>query len=132
MNDIHESNVDILVADDEPHIAHALKFIFRKEAYSVEMAFDGVSTLHLIKELKPKIVFLDLIMPKKNGDEICKAVKSDPELRGTYIIVLTAKGQELDRKQSLSAGADEFITKPFSPKEIITKVKAIFGKLKYG
>ncbi len=127
MSDFKKSDTDILVADDEPHIVHALKFIFKKEAYNVELAFDGASALQLIKEHKPKIVFLDLIMPKKNGDEICRAVKSDPELQDTYIIVLTAKGQELDMKLSMSAGADEFITKPFSPKEIVSRVKAILG-----
>ncbi len=128
MSDNIKSDVDILVADDEPHIAHALKFIFKKEAYNVEMAFDGDSALRLIKEHKPKIVFLDLIMPKKNGDEICTAVKADPELQDVYIIVLTAKGQELDKRLSMSAGANEFITKPFSPKEVVKRVKAILGE----
>ncbi len=125
-----EPDVDILVADDEPHIAHALKFIFNKAEYNVEMAFDGDSALRLIKEHKPKIVFLDLVMPKKNGDEICAAVKSDPELQDVYIIVLTAKGQELDKRLSMSAGANEFITKPFSPKEVVERVKAMLGEEK--
>jgi two-component system alkaline phosphatase synthesis response regulator PhoP len=128
MNDIKRLDLDIVVADDEPHITHALNFIFKKEGYKVAMAFDGVSALNLVKQQKPKIMFLDLIMPKKNGDEICKAIKSDSELQDIYVIVLTAKGQELDKRISMSAGADEFITKPFSPKEVVERVKVIIGK----
>jgi DNA-binding response OmpR family regulator len=128
MNEIKKPGLDILVADDEPHIARALNFIFKKEKYSVEMAFDGDSAMHLIKEYKPRVVFLDLIMPKKNGDEICKAIKLDSELQDIYVIILTAKGQELDKRQSMSAGANEFITKPFSPKEVVERVKAILEK----
>lgn len=128
MDDTKRSDLDILIADDEPHITRALNFIFQKEGYGVAMAFDGATTLELIRQHRPKIVFLDLILPKKNGDEICKAVKSDPELRHTHIIVLTAKGQELDKRISISAGADEFITKPFSPKEVVERVRAIMGR----
>lgn len=128
MNEPDKRDLDILVADDEPHIARALNFIFKKENYKVEMAFDGDSAMCLIKEHRPRIVFLDLIMPKKNGDEICRAIKSDSELADIYVIVLTAKGQELDKRQSISAGANEFITKPFSPKEVVERVQAILGK----
>ncbi len=117
------TEIDILVADDEPHIARALNFIFKKEGYSVGMALDGDAAMHAIIEHKPKIVFLDLIMPKKNGDEICKIVKSDEQLRNIHVVILTCKGQELDRQKSMSAGADEFITKPFSPREVVSKVK---------
>jgi two-component system, OmpR family, alkaline phosphatase synthesis response regulator PhoP len=125
MSENHKSSVDILVADDEPHIARALNFIFKKEGYNVEMAFDGDAALLRIRDLGPKIVFLDLIMPKKNGDEVCRAIKSDPDLQNIHVIILTCKGQELDKETSMAAGADEFITKPFSPKEVVARVKAI-------
>ncbi len=121
------SEIDILIADDEPHIARALNFIFKKEGYRVEMAHDGEMAMSAILAYNPKIVFLDLIMPKKNGDEICKAIKSDNRLRNMYVIILTCKGQELDRKKSMSEGADEYMTKPFSPREVVTKVKSILG-----
>jgi two-component system alkaline phosphatase synthesis response regulator PhoP len=119
------SGIDILIADDEPHIARALNFIFKKEGYRVEMAHDGEMAMSAILEYNPKIVFLDLIMPKKNGDEICKAIKSDNRLRNMHVIILTCKGQELDRRKSMSAGADEYMTKPFSPREVVSKVRSI-------
>ena len=117
--------IDILVADDEPHIARALNFIFKKEGYNIEMAFDGATAMQIIKQCRPKLVFLDLIMPIKNGDEICGAIKSDMDLRDIHVIILTCKGQELDKEKSMAAGADEFITKPFSPKEVLSRVKAV-------
>ncbi len=119
------SEIDILVADDEPHIARSLNFIFKKEGYRVEMALDGDAAIRSIRENVPRIVFLDLIMPKKNGDEICSAIKSDEHLKGIYVIILTCKGQEADKQKSMSAGADEFITKPFSPREVVSRVKSI-------
>jgi DNA-binding response OmpR family regulator len=128
MAEKEEPEIDILIADDEPHIARSLQFIFKREGYIVEMAFDGETAMRAVKENRPKIVFLDLIMPKKNGDEICRFIKSDSELRNVYVIILTAKGQELDRRQSISAGADEFMTKPFSPKEVVARVGSILGK----
>lgn len=117
--------IDILIADDEPHIARALNFIFKKEGYRVEMAHDGDAAMSAILEYNPKIVFLDLIMPKKNGDEVCRAIKSDDRLRNIHVIILTCKGQELDRQVSMSAGADEYMTKPFSPREVVSKVRSI-------
>jgi DNA-binding response OmpR family regulator len=125
MSEFGKPTIDILVADDEPHIARALNFIFKKEGYSVEMAFDGDAALRIIKECRPKISFLDLIMPKKNGDEVCRAIKSDVELQDIHVIILTCKGQELDKERIMAAGADEFITKPFSPKEVLSRVKSI-------
>ncbi len=122
------SGIDILVADDEPHIARALDFIFKKEGYKVEMATDGQMTMDMVKEYKPKIIFLDLIMPKRNGDEICRAIRADEELKDIHVIILTAKGQELDKQKSMSAGADEYITKPFSPREVVARVKTILGE----
>lgn len=125
------SEIDILVADDEPHIARSLNFIFKKEGYKVEMALDGEAAIRAIRENRPRIVFLDLIMPKKNGDEVCRIIKSDEQLKEIHVIILTCKGQELDKQNSMSAGADEFITKPFSPKEVVSRVKFIFESRKY-
>ena len=130
MTEKEEPGLDILVADDEPHIARSLHFIFKREGYIVVMAFDGDAAIRVIKENRPKIVFLDMIMPKKNGDEICKIIKSDSELQNIHVIILTAKGQELDKRQCISAGADEFMTKPFSPKEVVARVKSILEACK--
>jgi two-component system alkaline phosphatase synthesis response regulator PhoP len=122
------AEVDILIADDEPHIIRALSFVFLKEGYTVESASDGDGALEKIREMRPRVLFLDLIMPKKTGNEICGIIKRDEALKGIHVIILTCKGQELDRDLSLSSGADGFITKPFSPKEVVARVRAILGK----
>lgn len=115
-------DIDILVVDDEPHIARALSFIFTKEGYRVTIASDGEAALEVLAACTPRIIFLDLIMPKINGDEVCRTIKADERLRRCHVVMLTCKGQELDRERGLSAGADEFITKPFSPREVVAKV----------
>ncbi len=120
-------NLDILVVDDEPHIARALNFVFKKEGFSVETATDGDEALLRIRQFRPRVVFLDLILPKRSGTEVCRGVKNDAELRRTHIIILTCKGQELDRDQSMAAGANEFITKPFSPREVVARVRALLA-----
>lgn len=122
------AEIDIFIADDEPHIVRALSFVFVKEGYSVETASDGEGALEKIREMRPRLVFLDLIMPKRTGNELCGIIKRDEALRDTHVIILTCKGQELDREQSLASGADGFITKPFSPKEVVARVRAILGK----
>lgn len=118
--------IDILVADDEPHIARALSFIFTKEGFRVGIAVNGEAALEMLASCTPRVIFLDLIMPKKNGDDVCRAIKSDARLRDSHVIILTCKGQELDRERSMSAGADEYMTKPFSPKEVVARVRALF------
>jgi len=117
--------MDILIVDDEPYIQRSLSFVFRKEGFAVEIASNGEEALRKAKELKPKIIFLDLMIPKINGFDVCKAIKSDKEISGCYVIILTAKGQEVDKERGLQAGADEFITKPFSPMEIISRVRDV-------
>lgn len=121
------ANIDIFVADDEPHIVRALSFVFERDGYAVETASDGAAALRLIRELKPRIVFLDLVMPKMTGDEVCKKIKQDMDQQDIHIVILTCKGQELDRELSIASGADSFITKPFSPKEVLKMVKDILG-----
>jgi two-component system, OmpR family, alkaline phosphatase synthesis response regulator PhoP len=122
------SKVDILIADDEPHIIRALSFVFEKEGYALETASNGEEALRKIRDTRPRMVFLDLIMPKMTGDEICRIIKNEEALEGIHVTILTCKGQELDREQSLSNGANGFITKPFSPKEVLAMVKATIGK----
>jgi len=115
-------NIDILIADDEAHIVRALSFIFKKEGYLVETAADGEEVLLKFRQLKPRILFIDMIMPKKNGLDVCREIKAEATGGQTHIIMLTCKGQDIDRINGLEAGADEFINKPFSPKEILGKV----------
>lgn len=112
----------ILVVDDEPFILRSLTFVLRKEGFDVIEARNGEEALASIRKDRPTLVFLDVMMPKMNGYEVCETVKGDPELAGTYVILLTAKGQVSDREKGLALGADEFMTKPFSPSKITERV----------
>jgi DNA-binding response OmpR family regulator len=122
------NKMDVLVIDDEPYILRSLEFVLRKEGLNVDTASNGKEALSKVKRLKPKIVFLDLMMPKLNGFEVCKSIKSDAELEQVHVIILTAKGQDEDRDLGLQAGADDFMTKPFSPREVVSKVRSILGR----
>ena len=121
--------VQIVIADDEPHVVRALSFVLTKEGFSVAAATNGEDALAKIREERPRLVFLDLVMPKRTGVEVCKVVKADPELKHIHIIILTCKGQELDRQNSFIAGADEFMTKPFSPREVVTRVRTLLAEV---
>jgi two-component system, OmpR family, alkaline phosphatase synthesis response regulator PhoP len=116
----------ILIADDEPYLVRSLSFVLRKEGYQVDTAMDGLEALEMVRRLKPRLLFLDLQLPKMDGFEVCRQIKNDPELRDTYIILLTAKGQDEDRQKGLAAGADEYLTKPYSPKEMLTHLRNLF------
>lgn len=120
-----EDVVDILIADDEPFMQRSLSFVLKKEGFEVEVASNGEEAIQKARKLRPKIIFLDVMMPKMNGFEVCKTIKSDKELCSSYVIILTCKGQEADKEKGLSQGANDFITKPYSPKEIVTKVRSI-------
>lgn len=117
----------ILVVDDEPHAIRALTFILKKEGYDVYSALNGEKAMARVRESKPDLMFLDVMMPKKNGFEVCQEIKGDPGLSDIYIIMLTAKGQEKDREKGLSLGADEFVTKPFSLTDIVARVRELLG-----
>jgi DNA-binding response OmpR family regulator len=115
----------ILVADDEPHLVRSLTFLMSRAGYEVYSAENGEEALRKANECRPELIFLDIMMPRKNGFEVCEAIRQTPELKNPYIIMLSAKGREIDRAKALSVGADEFMSKPFSPLEIVARVKDI-------
>jgi DNA-binding response OmpR family regulator len=117
----------ILVVDDEPFICRSLTFVLRKDNYKVLEARNGEEALAAIREHKPDLVFLDVMMPKLNGFQVTQQVRSDPELAGIKIILLTAKGQECDREVGKTAGANDYMTKPFSPTKILDRAREILG-----
>lgn len=117
----------ILVVDDSPFIVRSLAFILKKHGYEIITATDGEEALAKIREERPDLVFLDVMMPEKDGYEVCREVRGNPEMGNPYIIMLTARGQEADRERGLRLGADEFMTKPFSPSQVIERVKAVLG-----
>jgi DNA-binding response OmpR family regulator len=117
----------ILVVDDEPNVVRSLTFVLNKEGYNVSSAINGEEAMLKIQEVKPNLIFLDVMMPKKNGYEVCKEVKGNSTLSDIHVIMLTAKGQEADREKGMDSGADEFMTKPFSLKTVVDRAKEILG-----
>ncbi len=95
----------ILVVDDEPYILRSLSFVLERQGYRVVTAADGDDALAKIRALRPSLVFLDIMLPRKNGYEICAEVKEDPEIADTYIVMLSAKGQQIDRERGMLGGA---------------------------
>ena len=113
----------VLIADDEPNIVVSLEFMMKREGYEVVVARDGVQALEAIRRERPALVLLDATMPGLSGFEVCEAVRADPELRDTRILMLTAKGRETDKARGMGVGVDAYVTKPFSTRELVAKVR---------
>ena len=112
----------LLVADDEPNIVISLEYLMKREGYDVLVATDGNQALEAIQCEQPALVLLDVMMPGKTGFEVCQAVRADPALDGVRILMLTAKGRETDVSKGLALGANAYMTKPFSTRELVQKV----------
>lgn len=117
----------ILIADDEQNIVISLEFLMKREGFQVSVANDGEEALACIRADPPDLVLLDVMMPRKTGFEVCQEVKSDPALRGVKILMLTAKGRDTEVARGLAMGADAYMTKPFSTRELVAKVKGLLG-----
>jgi len=118
----------ILVVDDEIYIVHILDFSLGMEGYEVLTALDGEQALERVRSDKPDLIVLDIMMPKLDGYEVCRAVKSNPETRNIPVILLSAKGRNVDQKMGFDVGADDYITKPFSPRKLVERINAILGQ----
>jgi two-component system alkaline phosphatase synthesis response regulator PhoP len=118
----------ILVVDDEEHIVELIKFNLEKNGYKVVTAFNGNDALKLAKDEKPDLIVLDLMLPGIDGIEICKILKRDEDTEKIPIIMLTARGEETDKILGLELGADDYVTKPFSVKELIARIKAVLRR----
>ena len=119
----------ILIVDDEQDIVELLSYNLEKEGFSTVKAYDGEAALGLVRSEKPDLMILDLMLPKMNGLDVCKAIRRNPETANLPIIMLTAKGDEIDKIIGLEIGADDYITKPFSIKELIARVRAILRRM---
>ena len=120
----------VLIVDDEQHIRLLIEQTLEElEDEGVELltAGDGEAALATIRSQHPDLVFLDVMMPKMNGFDVCRAVKGDDALKQTYVILLTAKGQAYDREQGLQAGADWYMTKPFDPDDLLRRARTALG-----
>jgi len=118
----------ILVVDDEPDIVELVTYNLKKEGFEVSSAFDGEDALAKIRKGKFDFVILDLMLPGIQGMEICRIMRSDPLTKNIPIIMLTAKGEEVDKILGLEMGADDYMTKPFSPRELLARIKTIFRR----
>lgn len=118
----------VLVVDDEPFILRSLSFVLQKGQHQVLEARDGEQALALIKEHHPRLVFLDVMMPKMNGYDVVRAVREDESLVDVHLVLLTAKGQESDRTLGIEAGANAYMTKPFSPSKILEVANEVLAE----
>ena len=121
-------NEKILVVDDEEHILELISFNLTNNGYKVIKANNGIDAVRLAIEEKPKLILLDLMIPGKDGYDVCREVRSNSEIRNIPIIMLTAKSEELDKILGLELGADDYITKPFSVRELLARVKAVLRR----
>ena len=115
----------ILIVDDEPNIVLALELLMKKEGYEVHTVDDGERAVQAAKELRPDLILLDIMMPKMDGYEVCQSIRSDALLKDVSIIMLTAKGREVEREKGMALGADHYITKPLSTRQVVMKVREI-------
>ncbi|MFZ1643784.1 MAG: response regulator [Candidatus Contendobacter sp.] len=118
----------ILVVDDEPNIVLSLEFLMKQAGFQVRTASDGEAALTAIAAERPDLMLLDVMMPRKNGYEVCQAVRANPDWKGIRIIMLTAKGREVEREKGLALGADDYITKPFSTQEVVERVRELLAE----
>ncbi|MGE5477106.1 MAG: response regulator transcription factor [Bacteroidales bacterium] len=117
----------VLVVDDEPNIVLSFEFLLKQVGYDVRVARDGEQALASIAEFKPGLILLDVMMPKRDGYDVCRTIRANPDWADVRIIMLTARGAEADRQKGLELGADEYITKPFSTRDVVEKVRQFLG-----
>ena len=113
----------VLIVDDEPAIVRALSYLLSRASLDIRIAQDGDEALAAIEEHRPSLVLLDVMLPKRDGFEICQTVRANPDFEDIRIIMLTARGRDADREKGLALGADEYLTKPFSTREVLAKVR---------
>lgn len=118
----------ILIADDEPNIVISLEFLLKREGYEVVVARNGVEALVRVRAERPDMAILDVMMPQRNGFEVCQDLRQDPEFKDLRIMMLTAKGRDTEVSKGLALGADVYMTKPFSTRELVAKVKALIDR----
>lgn len=117
----------ILIADDEANIVVSLEYMMRREGFEVSVARDGTQALEAIRREQPDLVLLDAMMPGMSGFDVCQTVRANDALRHTKILMVTAKGRDTDQARGLGVGADAYLTKPFSTKQLLSTVRELLG-----
>jgi two-component system alkaline phosphatase synthesis response regulator PhoP len=125
-------NPKILIVDDEPNILISLEFLMKREGYAVQVARDGQEALDVMVVDTPDLVLLDVMMPVKTGFDVCHEMRASEALRHVPVLMLTAKGRETDVAKGLALGADAYMTKPFSTRELVQKVQALLASVPSG
>lgn len=118
----------ILIVDDEAYIVTSLEYVMQSAGFEVAVAYDGEEALEKVAETAPALVILDLMMPKLDGFEVCQKIRENPLWKDIRIIILTAKGRDTERKKGMSLGADDYMTKPFSTRDILNRVKELLAE----
>lgn len=118
----------ILIADDEPNIVAAIEFLLQQSGYEVHIARNGEEALELVEACVPDLVLLDVMMPKKSGYEVCTRIRERADWRHIKVVMLSAKGRETEVNKGLSMGADLYVTKPFSTRELMAKIKGLLDQ----
>jgi len=118
----------VLIADDEPNIVMSLEFLMQRAGYEVQVAANGEDALRMATDHHPDLMLLDVMLPKMSGYEVCQKVRADPDCEAVKIIMLTAKGRDTEVAKGLAIGADAYVTKPFSTKDLLTQVRQILGE----
>ncbi len=120
----------VVLVDDEPNIRETVAFILEAEGIDVETGADGVEGLDAVKRCKPKVVLLDVMMPRMDGYEVCREIRNAPELEGVFVMILTARGQKSDEVKALEVGADLYMSKPFDDEVVLQVIQEVFeGRL---
>lgn len=117
----------VLVVDDEPNIVMSLRFLMEREGFQVEVASTGQAAVAALDREPADLVLLDIMMPELDGFEVCQRIRNNPAWRATKVVMLTAKGRDVERDKGLALGADDYVTKPFSTRDLVAKVKQMLG-----
>jgi DNA-binding response OmpR family regulator len=118
----------ILIVDDEPNIVIALEFLMRRHGFDVCVARNGEEALVAVADFRPDVVLLDVMMPVKDGYQVAQKIRANPDLKGTKIVMLTAKGRDTEISKGMAVGADAYVTKPFSTRELIAQIKQVLER----
>ena len=117
----------ILIADDEPNIVLSLEFLMRREGFDVQVAVDGEAVLQAITTQLPDLILLDIMLPKLDGFDVCQQIRTNPAWQSLKVVMLTAKGRDTEVNKGLALGADAYVTKPFSTRDLVTQVRQLLG-----
>jgi DNA-binding response OmpR family regulator len=120
--------LDILIAEDEPAILESLDFILRRAGWSIESVTDGEAAITAVRRYKPRVVVLDVMLPKRSGFEVLKLIRADALTKDLPVLILTAKGQAQDRRTAEELGADGFVTKPYANADVVGAVRRLLGE----